>query len=123
VTAGKDQAQPIVFDKLPIGNLLGRKGLGVLLFERVEARAPGWCPPGASRRSMPSAGARILRHAFARPLLERGAECIVQRFLGEVEVAEQAHQCREDATRLRAVNRLDFSGDRGRTRIVLRIVR
>ena len=39
-------------------------------------------------------------HAVARPLLERRPERVVQRFLGDVEVAEQADQRGEHAPRL-----------------------
>jgi len=34
--------------------------------------------------------ARIGGHAIARPLLQRRPESVVQRFLGEIEVAQQA---------------------------------
>jgi len=57
-----------------------------------------------ARRLMPSI-------AFARPLLERGAESVVQRFLGEVEIAKQTHERGEDAPRFGAVNLLDSRSD------------
>ena len=46
-------------------------------------------------------------HAVARPLLDRGREGVVQRLLGQVEVAEEADQRGEDAARLGAVDGLD----------------
>ena len=39
-----------------------------------------------------------------RPLLERGAKSVVQRLLGEIEVAKQADQRREYAARFGAVD-------------------
>ena len=51
--------------------------------------------------------ARIVGHAVARPLLDRRREGVVQRLLGEVEVAEQADQRGEDAARLGAVDGVD----------------
>ena len=52
-------------------------------------------------------GPRILGHAVLGPSLDRGDERIVERFLGAVEVAEQANQRREDTPRLGAVDGLD----------------
>src|SRR4030095_8618605 len=57
-------------------------------------------------RGGPEPGARIGRHAIARPLLHRGPERLVQGLLGEIEVAEQADQGGENATRLGTVNRV-----------------
>ena len=51
--------------------------------------------------------ARIRRHAFERPTLDRRRERILQRLLGEIEVAEEADQGGKDASGLGAVNRLD----------------
>jgi hypothetical protein len=51
--------------------------------------------------------ARIFRDALDGPLLERGAEGVVQRFFRDVEVAEQPYEGREDAPRLGAVHGVD----------------
>ena len=75
--------------------------------DRVEARLPAQAVDRLEAPGRDEPGARIGRHAVARPLLERRAKRVVQRFLGEVEVAEQAHQRREDAARLGAVNGFD----------------
>ena len=48
--------------------------------------------------------ARIRRDAVARPLLERRGERVVQRLLGEIEVAEEADERGEHAPRLGAVD-------------------
>jgi hypothetical protein len=48
------------------------------------------------------------------PLFNGGGEGIMQRFLGQVEVAEQANQRGKDATRLRAVDLLDDITHRNR---------
>ena len=50
---------------------------------------------------------RIIRHAVARPLLERGSEGVVQRFFGDVEVTEQANKGSENAARFGAVDSID----------------
>ena len=46
----------------------------------------------------------LVGHAVARPLLDGGGERVVQRLLGEIEIAEQADQRGEDAARLGAID-------------------
>ena len=70
----------------------------------IEARAPADAVDRLEAAGRHEPGPRIGGHAVARPLLERGAEGVVQRLLGEVEVAEQADQRGEDAARLGAVD-------------------
>ena len=50
---------------------------------------------------------RIGRHALLRPLFQRGPDGVVQRVFGEVEVAEQPDEGREDVAGLAAVDRLE----------------
>ena len=87
----------------------GVAGLGFELLRdsrlrRIKPRAPPHRVDGfePARRNEPRAG--IGRHAIPRPLLERGTERIVQRILGQLEVAEQPDQGRKDPPRLRAIN-------------------
>src|SRR5438046_3108755 len=65
---------------------------------RVEAGAPAHCVdgPGAAGRDEPRPG--IGGYAITRPPLYCCGKGVVQRFFGEVEVAEQADQGGEDAT-------------------------
>ena len=65
----------------------------------IEARAPADAVDGLEAAGRDEPCARIGRHPVARPLLERRPERVVQRLLGEIEVAEQANQRREDAAR------------------------
>lgn len=51
--------------------------------------------------------ARVGGRAFDRPLLDRRRERVLKRLLGEIEVAEEADQRRQNAAGLRAVDRLD----------------
>ena len=111
VAAGEDEAEAVVFDLMGFIAFNG-KCFGMLFFERIEARA---APDGIDRLEAPrrhQPGARIGRDSVARPLLERSAECLVQRLLGEVEVAQKAHQRREDAARLRAIDRFNGPANR-----------
>ena len=57
----------------------------------------------------PRAG--IVRHAFFGPLFHGRGERVVQRFLGQVEIAEQANQRGEHAARVGAVNGVDCFAD------------
>lgn len=131
MTAGEDQSQPVVLDLLvvPRGGVaaIGGKPLGELRRPRAVALAGLVIPAVAGslgqigyRRAEPGTppdsvdaleaaggnepGPRIGRHAVARPLLQRRTKGIVQRFLGQIEVAEQADQRGENATRLGAVD-------------------
>jgi hypothetical protein len=109
VAAGEDEPQPVVLDAL----FFPRRGVidGSLeslggVVQRLESRAPADAVDGLETpgRHQPRPG--IGRDAVVRPLLERRAEGLVQRLLGEVEVAEQADQGGEDAARLGAVEGL-----------------
>ena len=72
--------------------------------QRLESGASADCVDRLEAASRYQPGARVGRHAIARPLLQRRRESFVQRFLGEIEVAEQAYQGGEDLPRVRAVD-------------------
>ena len=100
MTAGEDQPKPVVLDAL----VVKRRGVAGLGFELLRDSRLRRIEPGASshrvdglepaRRNEPRAG--IGGHALLRPLLERSTEGIVQRVLGQLEVAEQPDQGRKD---------------------------
>ncbi len=70
----------------------------------VESRAPADRIDGfeATRRNEPCA--RIVRYAVARPALDGCCERIVQRFFGEIEVAEDVNERRENTPRVGLVD-------------------
>ncbi len=110
MAAGEDQPQPVVLDPLVLPRR-GILGLGVeprgeLRLRGVEAGAAADAVDGleAAGRNQPRPG--VGGHAIPRPLLERRREGIVQRVLGEVEVAEHADEGGEDAARVGAVDRV-----------------
>jgi hypothetical protein len=113
VAAGEDQPQHVVAER--IGVLVGRcdllrdRGLGL---EVALLRAEQDLPAQTVDRLVPSdidqPGARISRNAFRRPLLDRRREGFLQRLLGELEIADEADQRREDATRLLPEDPLDI---------------
>ena len=81
VAAGENEAQPIVLDALCVpgrGGLVGDRFdlLGDIL-DRVEPCAPADAVDRLEAPGRYEPRPRILRHAFARPLLERGAKRVV----------------------------------------------
>ena len=111
VAAREDEAQQVVLDGV------GRRYLGggeCRLRQRPDVRrrhleTSAATQPidrlEASRRDQPRTG--VVGHAIVPPALEGDREGLVHRLLGEIEVAEQTDQCREDAARLVAVQRID----------------
>ncbi len=53
---------------------------------------------------------RIVRHSLRRPLFDRSRKGVLLRFLGQIEIAEQTDQSREDPTRLPAKDFFDIAG-------------
>jgi hypothetical protein len=104
VTAGEDESQAVIHDVVVLD-------LGSLLRYVVLARdfAAAFTQP--VDRSKPSGrnqpGPRAGRRAFYGPALDRRRERILKRFLGEIEVTEEANQGGENAAGFRAVDRLD----------------
>jgi hypothetical protein len=97
MAAGEDEPQPVVLDAFRIS--IGFRGQGFDVFDMLVQRFVARTAANRIDRFETSGGnqpcTRIVRHAVARPLLERRAERLAQRFLGEVEVPEQAYECRE----------------------------
>ena len=119
MAAGEDQPEPVVLDGLIVPphrvTRFGVESLGENRLRCIEPVAPPHAVDGleTAGRNEPRSG--ISGRSIARPLLHRRDVGIVQRVLGEVEVAKQADQGGEDAPRLGPVDRIDdlappFSG-------------
>ena len=85
---------------------------GELDERRVEPGAPAHAVDRLEAPGRDEPRARIRGHAVARPALDGRGERVVQRLLGEVEVAEQADQRGEDAARLGAVDGVEHLAHR-----------
>jgi hypothetical protein len=87
VTAGENQSQAVVYDVvvLDLGSLLRNI---VLAGDFAASLAQPIDRAEATRRNQPRS--RAGRHAFFGPALDRRRERILQRLLGEIEVAEEA---------------------------------
>jgi hypothetical protein len=96
VAAREEQLEPLVWNRLIVhGVLHGLPDLqqpGLLRERAVTTDAVD--RPVARRRDEP--GAWIVRRPVPRPALGCGGERVLRRFLGELEVAEEADQSRED---------------------------
>jgi hypothetical protein len=122
VTAGEDQPEPIVDQRhllVPshsfergerrvrdgFGGLLGIAAQRLGLLEQRSPAAEAVDRPVPSRCRDPRA--RIAWNALRRPGLERADERLLDRFLGEVEVAENADERRDRPTRFLAEQAID----------------
>src|ERR1700704_3434202 len=105
MAAGEDQAQHVVAEGIVV--LLRRYdlprdlglGLEVPAF-RPEQDLPAQAIDRLVTSDIDQPGARVRRHAGGRPLLDRCRERLQQGLLRELEIADEADQRREDATRL-----------------------
>jgi hypothetical protein len=107
VAAGEDQLEPLVADRRVVDHVLHRLGhIEQPRLLRERALAPDAIDGAiARRRRQPRGGAG--RHAVARPALRRDRERLLRRFLGEVEVAEEADEGGEDAAPVLAEGLVD----------------
>jgi hypothetical protein len=103
VAAGENQTQTVVDHvRLILGELHRHVGFAGHFAAPPAQPVDGLEPP---RGNQPRA--RIGRDALDRPLLDRCRERILQRLLGEIEIAEEADERRENPAGLGAINRLD----------------
>ncbi len=106
----RDRALRPVFRVRRLSVLLERGELCELRPLLLEALSAAQAVDGlvAGGRNEPCPG--VGRRSRARPLFEGGGEAVLHRLLGQVEVAKQADQGREDPPGLLAVDRFDIHG-------------
>ncbi len=111
MAAREDQPEPVVFQVFVAGRRwLGRlpiQAIGQLGQRGVEPRPSAQAVDGLEAAGRDEPRARVGRHTVARPRSQRRRERVVQRFFGEIEIAEQADERREHAARFGSVDRLD----------------
>ena len=110
MAAGEHQLEPFVRDGIHVGlfvrgqGLQPRQQLGLPLEGAFTSDAVDRAVAGC--RQDPAAGIRRL--AVALPPLERNRERVLERVLGEIEVAENAREDRERASPLLLEDGLDY---------------
>ena len=103
MTAGEEEAQPLVAHGTLLAGVVGGCALlaGALAGERRrlvgEARAPAQAVDRLVPRRLHDPGARVLRHARGRPLLDGERERLLRRLLRHVEVADETDERGQDA--------------------------
>jgi hypothetical protein len=50
---------------------------------------------------------RVSRNSCVRPVLHRRSKCIMHRLLGQIEIAEETDERRENAARIGAIDRIN----------------
>jgi len=78
----------------------------------ASGASAGWQQVKISRRGRHDPRARLVGHGALVPLRNRRGERLLRDLLGEIEIAQETNQGRDDAPRLFAVEALD----RGRRR-------
>src|SRR6516162_3022101 len=107
MAAREDQAETVVFDVLIVSRRVGSRDLfepaSHVSQRRALPSATTNCIDGleSARRNEPTPG--IGGHSLTRPLLKSRRGRRLQPLLGQVEVAEQTNQRRQDSTRFRAI--------------------
>src|SRR6266851_3745713 len=120
MTAGKNQAQPVVFKadilkgvilKAVLFILIGPFGRARLRFEIAHEfvlRRIKSCPSTQSingfesgRRNQP--GSRVAGYSTPRPQAQRSRKGFVHRLLGKIKITEQADQSCQDSSRIHAI--------------------
>src|SRR4029077_12892091 len=68
-----------------------------LLVERVETLLPAEPVDGLEAPGRYQPRARVRRYTLLRPLLQRGSERVVHRFLSDIEIAKETDERRQNA--------------------------
>jgi hypothetical protein len=100
VAAGEHELEPLVGEGGLVHGVLGRlRRVEQARLRRQRLVAPD-AVDGAVARRGDEPGAGVGGLAVARPALGRDRECVLRGLLGEVEIAEEADQGREDSAPL-----------------------
>ncbi len=92
MAAGEDQPQAVVFEvfTLPFGLVVAVQLIGQQAQGCVETCPLAQPVDGLEATSRDQPGARIGRQTVTRPLLHRRDKGVMQGFLGQLEIAQQA---------------------------------
>src|SRR5882672_2759505 len=108
MTAGKNQAQPIILKAVLFIGLFRRTQLRFEISHELVLRRVESCPSTQSingfesgRRNQP--WSRVVRYSTPRPQAQRSRKGFVHRLLGKIKITEQADQGCQDSPRIHAI--------------------
>src|SRR3984885_8349247 len=108
MTAGKNQAQPIILKAVVFLGAFRRTRLRFEISRELVLRRIKSCPSTQSingfesgRRNQP--WSRVAGHSTSRPQAQRSRKGLVHRLLGKIKITEQADQSCQDSSRIHAI--------------------
>src|ERR1700739_2660152 len=108
MTAGKNQAQPIILKAFLFIGPFGRTALRLEISHELVLRRIESCPSPQSvngfesgRRNQP--WSRAARYSTLRPQAQRCPQGFVHRLFGKIKITQQADQSRQDSSRIHAI--------------------
>src|ERR1700732_3543222 len=108
MTAGKNQAQPIILNAVLFIGPFRRTQLHFEISRELVLRRIKACPSTQSingfesgRRNQP--WSRVAGYSTARPQAQRSRKGFVHRLLGKIKITEQADQSCQDSSRIHAI--------------------
>src|SRR5216683_1322940 len=112
MTAGKNQAQPIILKAVLFIEPFRRTPLCFEISHELVLRRIKSCPSTQSingfesgRRNQP--WSRVLGYSTPRPQAQRSRKGFVHRLLGKIKITEQADQSCQDSSRINAIKRVE----------------
>src|SRR5271154_14457 len=116
MTAGKNQAQPIILKAVFFIGTFGRTPLRFEISHEFVLRSIESCPSTQSingfesgRRNQP--WSRVAGYSTPRPQTERSRKGFVHRLFGKIKITEQADQSRQDSSRIHSIKGVEQFGD------------
>ena len=109
MAAGEDEAEAIVFDFLICVRCFVDARFEVecqVSLRGVESRPLAHRVNGLETRSRYEPGAGVFRYASLRPGVQGGSESLMHGLFGKIEIAEQAHQSRQNPARFGSIKSL-----------------
>src|SRR4029077_12532944 len=112
MTAGKNQAQPIIFNAVLLIGPFRRTRLRFQISHELVLRRIKSCPSTQSINGFESARrnqpwSRVAGYSTVRPQAQRSRKGFVHRLLSKIKITEQADQSCQDSSRLKAIKRIE----------------
>src|SRR5579863_6945580 len=117
MTAGKNQAQPVIrkrvilkavllirpFSRTPLLFEMSRE----LVVRRIESRPSPQSINGFESGGRNQPGPRVVRYTTFRPQAQRSRKGFVHRLFGKIKITEQADQSCKDSSRIHAIKGIE----------------